>query len=170
MKKWIMDKHLADIGFTHFFLPLLASAFNLSMYNYNMTHTLVQTIKDLWSTTMGNIVMSTKLRFISLAISIYHYSTSTLLLFLGNSSHRNSRAPGIEWNVASQAILSWASVQQNTLPSLLDMMISMDPSAFLLLGIQIIWSGSTCCIHHSSFMFFGSSPAQILLGTAQWLN
>jgi hypothetical protein len=31
MRQWIMDKHLTDIGFTHFFLPLLASTFNLSM-------------------------------------------------------------------------------------------------------------------------------------------
>jgi hypothetical protein len=85
--------------------------------------------------------MSTKLRFFSLAISIYHSSTSTLLQFLGNSSYRNSLPAGIECDVAPQAILSSASVWWNTLPSLLDMMISMEPSAFLLLGIQIIWSG-----------------------------
>jgi hypothetical protein len=114
--------------------------------------------------------MLTKQRFISFAISIYHSSTSTLLQFLGNSSHRNSQPPGIEWDVASQAILSSASVQQNTLPSLLDMMISMDTLAFLLLGIQIIWSGGWACHIHHSFMFFGSSPVQILFGTAQWLD
>jgi hypothetical protein len=45
---------------------------------------------------------------------------------------------------------------------LCDMMISMDPLAFLSLGIQIIWSG----VSMSSFMCFGSSPAKILLGTS----
>jgi hypothetical protein len=111
-----------------------------------MLQTLVWTVNDPWSTVMGNKVMFCKLRFISFAMSIYHSSTSILLQFLGNSSQENSQSPSIEWNVASQAILSSASVWQNTLPSLLDMMISMDPLAFLLLGIQIIWLGVSSVI------------------------
>jgi hypothetical protein len=51
---------------------------------------------------------------------MYHSSTSTLLEFLGNSSHENSWPAGIECDVASQAILLSGSVQENTLPSLLD--------------------------------------------------
>ena len=162
MRQWIMNKHLAVIGFT-LFLPLFDSAFNLSMYEYHMLQTLVQTVNDPWSTAMGNKVMFFKLRFFSFAMSIYHSSTSILLQFLGNSSQGNSQSLGIEWDVASQAILSSASVRQNTLPSLLDMMISMDPLAFLLLGIQIIWSGVSM-LYSSFFHVFWQQPCSNSFG------
>jgi hypothetical protein len=113
---WIMDKHLVHIGFTCFFLPLLTSAFNLSMYGDHILHTLIWTVKDLWSTTMGNLIMLTKLRFFSSVISMYQSSTSTLLGFLGNSSHGNCQPASIECDVASQEILSSASVQWNAFP------------------------------------------------------
>jgi hypothetical protein len=108
-------------------------------------------------------MLTKHLRFISFAISIYHSSTSILLQFLGNSSHRNSRSPGIEGDVASQAILSSAPVWQNTLPSLLDTMISMDPLAFLLLGIQIIWSGVSVS-YSSFFCIFWQQPCSNSFG------
>jgi hypothetical protein len=56
--------------------------------------------------------------------------------------------------VASQAILSSASVWQKTLPCLLDMIISMYPLAFLLLGIQIICSGAGEHVVFSLFLYF----------------
>jgi hypothetical protein len=55
---------------------------------------------------------------------------------LGNSSHGNSRPGSIEWEVSSQAFLSSTSVHLITLPSLVDMMMSIEPSAFLSLWAQ----------------------------------
>ncbi len=139
--------------------PFLLALVNFCLQSINVrgphiTHTGMDSersmINHLWE---DSYVSQTKIILIgNFNIPLQHIQSAGV--FFGNSSHRNSWPAGIDCDVASQATLSSASVQQNTLTSLLDMMVSMEPLAFLLLGIQIIWSGVSVSYSWGSHVFW----------------